>query len=117
MAAYYVTFSADSQVVYSGGGEGCVYGLDVRTGKEVSRWFATTSGKSEYGHRISDIAASPDGKYVAAGTGPEGLIWVFSTVDGKVLKVLNHGGSTVALVHFSPDSKALASFVPGSLKV
>lgn len=116
-AVFYAAFSPDAKVVYTGGTEGIVFALDVKTGETLSRWYATPTGRSEYGHRISCLSASPDGRWVAAGTGPEGLVFVGSTAESKLVKVLNHGGSTVLLVQFSPDSKALASFVPGTLKI
>ena len=83
----------------------------------VNSWYATGSGRSEYGHRISALAVSPDGLWIAAGTGPEGLVFIVSSRNGKLVKILNHGLSTVELVSFSPDSKALATFVPGTLKM
>ncbi|MCD4823010.1 MAG: WD40 repeat domain-containing protein [Phycisphaerae bacterium] len=113
----YVIFAPDSEVLYTGGGEGCVYEMEVRTGKILSRWFASQSGKSEYGHRISAIAISPDGKYIAAGTGPEGLAYVFDRKTGKRVTTLNHGGSTILIVSFSPDSKSLATFAVGKIKI
>lgn len=115
--AYYVAFAPDASVVYAGGTDGIVYVMDVRTGNVLGQWCASPSGKAEYGHRISSLAVSPDGRWVAAGTGPEGLLFVGSATLHKVVAVLDHGGSTVLLVHFSPDSSALASFVPGTLKV
>ena len=113
----YAAFSPDSDVVYTGGTMAVVYGMDVRTGKVLSSWVAGRSGQPEYGHRIACVAVSPDGRWVAAGTGPEGRVWVFRERDGKHVATLDHGGSTVQLVHFSPDSSALASFVPGTLKI
>ena len=110
-------FSPDSSIVYTGGTSAAVYALDVKSGELLDKWWASPTGKEEYGHRISCIAASPDGRWVAAGTGPQGLVFVGSTATSKLTATLNHGGSTVALVQFSPDSEALASFVPGSLKV
>ena len=116
-ALKYVAFSPDGEVVYAGGTMGVVYTMDVRTGRVLGRWCAALSGASEYGHRISCLAASADGRWVAAGTGPEGLVFVASTADSRRISVLDHGGSTILLVQFSPDSTALASFVPGSLKI
>jgi hypothetical protein len=116
-AVQYVAFSPDSKIVYAGGTEGAVFGLDVATGKVLSTWYATSSGREEYGERISCLAVSPDGRWVAAGTGPEGVVYVGATATNKLVRVLNHGGGTIALVHFSPDSQALASFVPGTLKI
>lgn len=112
----YAAFSPDGRTIYAGGSLGAVHALDAETGQERGRWFASLSGRDEYGHRISCLAVSPDGRWVAAGTGPEGLVFVGSTADMKMVKVLPHGGSTVLIVSFSPDSQALATFVPGTLK-
>jgi WD40 repeat protein len=112
-----ISFCPDNTVVYAGGGEGCVYGMATAGGKMVSRWFATASGRSEYGCRISTVAVSPDGRFVAAGTGPEGVAYVWERQTGKLLNVLNHGGSTILVTSFSPDSNALATFLPGTIKV
>ncbi len=117
VSSTYAAFGPTNNVVYAGGGEGCVYEMAVADGSVIKRWFASTTGKSEYGHRISALAVSPDGNYLAAGTGPAGLVFLISTKTGKTVATLNHGNSTVALVQFSPDSKRLATFAPGSLKV
>jgi WD40 repeat protein len=111
-----IAFSPDSELVYAGGAEGCVYGMKVQDGEIVSRWWASPNGKSEYGYRISTISVSPDGKFVAAGTGPTGDVYVFSTKDGS-RRILNHGGSTILITSFSPDSKRLASFAAGQIKI
>ena len=66
---------------------------------------------------ISKVAASPDGRFVAAGTGPMGLVYLWSAQSGKRLKVFGHGGSTILILSFSPDSKALASVASGMIKV
>lgn len=110
-------FSPDAKVLYIGGTEGCVYGMDVATGNIVSRWFATLSGETEYGHRITTVSVSADGRFVAAGTGPEGLVWVWERATGKRLMILNHGRGTILITQFSPDSKALATFSGGLIKV
>jgi WD40 repeat protein len=116
----YLAFSPDSRVVYGGGTEGAVYAMDVKTGNRLSRWYASASGKEEYGHRISSLAVSPDGRWIAAGTGPEGLVFVGSTATNKCVKILKHLDGilgSVAVVQFSPNSQALATFVPGTLRV
>jgi WD40 repeat protein len=113
----YVAFSPDSRIVYAGGTEAAVYAMDVKTGNVLSKWYASKSGAEEYGHSITCLAVSPDGRWVAAATGPEGLVFIGSTATNKCVKILNHGMGTVFLVHFSPDSKALATFVPGTLKI
>jgi WD40 repeat protein len=111
-----LAFSPDSKMVYAGGGEGCVYGMKVETGEIVSKWWATPTGQQINGYRISTISVSPDGRFVAAGTGPTGDVYVFSTKDGS-RRILPHGGSTILILSFSPDSKRLASFAPGQIKI
>ncbi len=69
-----IAFSGDNRTVYTGGTMGCVYGMETANGRVTSKWFTTESGKPVYGHRISTVAVSPDGRYVAAGTGPTGLV-------------------------------------------
>ena len=111
-----IAFAPDNKLVYAGGTEGCVYGMKVTDGQIVSEWFASPTGESEYGHRITTISVSPDGRFVAAGTGSEGHVYLFSTKDGK-RHILNHGGSTILVTSFSPDSKRLASFAAGQIKI
>jgi hypothetical protein len=111
-----LAFAPDSKLIYAGGTKGCVYGMKVDTGEVVSKWWASSTGKSKYGHRISTISVSPDGRFVAAGTGPEGQVYLFSTRDGQ-RRILNHGGSTILITSFSPDSKRLASFAAGQIKI
>lgn len=112
-----VAFSPDSKILYAGGLTGCVFGMDVRDGAILTRWFATTTGKEVPGHRISTLSVSPDGRFVAAGTGPEGQVFLFSTKSGKLLRMLNHGGSTILITHFSADSKRLATVAVGKIKI
>ncbi len=109
-----IAFTPDSKLVYAGGDEAAVFGIDVLTGAIVSRWevIATLADPGT----ITNISVSPDGRFVAAGTGPEGQVYLFSTKDGK-RHILNHGGSTILITSFSPDSKRLASFAAGKIKI
>ena len=117
--AFYVSFSPDSRVIYAGGTSGFVHAMDTRTGKLLWRACASPSGGEEYGHRLTCLEASPNGQWVAAGTGPLGTVYVFSAVDGKRIEKLQHasGMASIALVHFAPDSSALATFIPGTIKI
>ncbi len=113
----YVALSPDGATVYAGGVSGCVYGVDFQSGSVTSRWFANVKGESTYGHRISALAISPDGRWVAAGTGPEGHVFLWNTVSGGKPLMLDHGLITISVVSFSPDSKYLASVAGGKIKV
>lgn len=115
-ALSYVDFAPDNKVAYAGGIDGCVYAVCVQTGRVLNQWFASPTGQYEYGHIIEYLAASPDGRWVAVGTGPEGLVFVGSTTERKLVKILKHGNRTVELVQFSPDSKALASWDRDTIK-
>ncbi len=112
----YVVFAPDNKTVYAGGSEGCVYGMDVGTGKIMSRWFTNNEKKRATGRRVSCLAVSPDGRYVAAGTGPEGQVFVWDTKTGGTPRMFNHGVTTVWVVSFSPDSKYMATFSGGWIK-
>jgi WD40 repeat protein len=112
-----IAFSPDNKVVYTGGTAGCVYGMEVASGRVLSQWFTTASGKPVYGHRISTVAVSPDGRYVAAGTGPTGLVCLWDARNGNRIGTFNHGGTTILILTFSPDSKRLASVAGGWIKV
>lgn len=113
----YIGFDPVHRILYAGGSEGAVYGFRLETGEIVSCWFASRSGTSEYGHRISSIAVSSDGRYVAAGTGPQGDVYLWQTKSGKRLRLFEHGGTTIAQVAFSPDSRCLASLTAGRIKI
>jgi WD40 repeat protein len=110
-------FAPDNSVAYAGGTMSAVYTVDVKTGKALNQWSASPTGKYEYLHsEIECLAVSPDGRWVAAGTS-QALVFVGSTATGKPVKVLKHGGRPVQLVKFSPDSRALASWAPGTIKI
>jgi WD40 repeat protein len=109
-------FSPDGQIAYEGGDSACVQAIKVSTGEVLSRWWATRSGKSEQGCGITTISVSLDGRFVAAGTGPEGLVFLFSTKDGQ-RRMLSHGKAAIMMTNFSPDSKHLAAYAPAKIKV
>jgi WD40 repeat protein len=77
------------------------------TGKEVA--------KLQGGHMVGSIAFSPDGKYLAMGTGyfpppqPEGEIYLFEIATAKKVATLTGHREIVDAVAFSPDGKLLAS--------
>jgi hypothetical protein len=113
----YVGFASDGLTLYVGGSEGCVYAMDTKTGRVLRQFYATSTGQSIYGHRISCLAVSPDDAWVAVGTGPEGEIYVFDTTGKSPPKMLPHGMTTVLIVSFSPDSSRLASVAGSIVKV
>jgi hypothetical protein len=108
-------FSPDGKVLYSGGAAGCVYVMDSSTGEIRNKWWATDDDKSVYGQRISCLSVSGDGRYVAAGTGPEGLVYL-ATSDGKKVRTYRHRGPLLTIC-VSPDSKYLATAGTGSIKI
>ena len=112
-------FSSNGEILYAADeGGGGVYALETKTGNVLRRWVATTTGEDIYGHRISCLALSPDGAWIAAGTGPEGQVFLFNTASSEVKPVLfDHGLSTILIVSFAPDSKYLASVAKGKVKV
>jgi len=114
----YVDFSADGLTLYAlDSGGAYVFALDTKDGKIKSRWCASQSGNPEYGRRISCMAVSPDDAWVAAGTGPDGLVYLFNAKASGQTVIFPHGLATTGMLSFSPDSKYLASVGGGKIKV
>ena len=116
-AVYYAVFSSDGLTLYCGGISACVYTVGTTTGKVTGRWHATRTGRPIYGHRIACMAISPDDRWVAAGTGTEGEVYLFDVTGKEKPRMLLHGLETVNIVSFSPDSKYLASVAGGKIKI
>lgn len=105
---YDVAFSPDSKTVYAGGTSGGLFAYDVQTGKLTGRWRMGQGLDTEYGYRITRVAASLDGRLVAAGTGPDGHVYLWSVETGEQVAVLQTRQATVMGLAFSPDSARLA---------
>lgn len=111
-------FSPDGKIVYAAGSFGGVYTMNSKDGAIMHTWYASPTGKQEYGHRISTMSISPDGNYLAVGTGPMGQIFLYSIKQKSIQRVLVHGGGVVSIAYFSPDSKHLVTFADdGILKI
>jgi WD40 repeat protein len=96
-----VAFSADGKNVAVGdcGDETLIRVWDVQSGKEIKKLKGLI--------RVSRLAFSPDGTYLAAVESTQARLWHLST--GKRVRVYQgHAGAIHALA-FSPDSKRLAT--------
>ncbi len=75
------------------------------------RTWSTTTGERlievHPGPAVTSVALDPTGRLVAAGVGPD--VVVYRAADGQVLKVLGGHTDTVTGVTFSSDGKLLAS--------
>ncbi len=105
---YDVAFSGDDKTLYAAGTSGWVRGYEVTSGKIVKKWLASKSARSVYGYRATKVAASPDGALVAAGTGPNGDVYVWDVKTGERVALIATKGSTICYLAFSPDSSMLA---------
>lgn len=115
----HASFSPDGETLFLGdSGGGGVYVVETRTGKVLQQRYATESGKAIYGHRITSFAASPDGAWLAAGTGPEGQVFLFDVREPESSPImLPHGFGSTLILSFSPDSSHLASVAGGIIKI
>jgi len=102
-------FAPDSKTVYAGGGSGVMYAFDVATGTVKSQWPIGEGGKVQYGQRINRVSVSPDGRLVAAGTGPDGEVYIWDAETGSRVDVIRTKQSTIMGLAFSPDSKRIAA--------
>ncbi len=117
-----VAFSPDGAVVYVGGHFG-VDALKAADGKQAAGWSVEAS--RTLGAPVTRLAASPDGRFVAAGTDlPDGQVYLLHARTGAVLGSWavtsrgDAGGSSWSLqpkktiiegLAFSPSGKLLAS--------
>jgi len=99
-----IAFSPDGRTLYAGGTSGWVYAYEASSGRVTMRVLASRESKPVYGYRVSKVDVSPDGTLVAAGTGPDGDVYVWDTKTGKLVVVISSKGSTVSDLAFSPDS-------------
>jgi WD40 repeat protein len=108
-------FSKDGKTIYTGGTEGAVYGIDVLTGEVKSKRWATPTGETIYGFRIMAMAVSLDGRWLAAGTGPEGTVYVWDLNKPANAKprVLKHGQLSILVLQFSPTSDHVVALGEG----
>jgi WD40 repeat protein len=102
-----IAFSPDGRTLYAGGTSGWVYAYEASSGRVTMRVLASRETKPVYGYRVSKVDVSPDGTLVAAGTGPDGDVYVWDTKTGKRVVVISSKGSTVSDLAFSPDSREL----------
>lgn len=113
-----LAFTPDGTTVYvcgaiasdTTGAVGHIWCMNVETGQVVSQWGIDDTNSDEYTRTISVISVSPDGQFVAAGSASTGMVFLYSTKDGK-RRILNHRHpGTIGFVSFSPDSRRLAAY-------
>lgn len=112
-----VAFAPEGKLLYVGGSSGTVSALKTDTGEVVSQWESPPPRRDEHPHSISSLSVSLDGRFVAAGTMPNGLVFLYSTKDGQ-RRVLGHGGSVgVYASSFSLDSSRLATCAHATIRI
>lgn len=106
-----VAFSPDGKLVTSSSWDGTVRLWDAATGEEVHTLKRDPNSSVWTGHkgRVSDVAYSPDGKYLASAgsSSPDNNVIVWAANTGRIRYVhgRKHGFKSIA---FSPDGKLLA---------
>ena len=124
-----VAFSLDGKQLAAGGSIlGKKEGQDLLTvvGGTVKTWEAAT-GKLVLSldlrtHFVTSVAFSPDGKWLAAGTGEvqehRGEIILWDVASGKEIRTIRSQQKGALIVAFSPDGKRLAAgCLEGGLKL
>ena len=103
---HFLHFSPNGQVLLAAGGHGSKSGkavlFDVKTGKRLSEVAAETTDS------ILAAAVSPDLSQIACG-GPDKLVKIYSTKDGKLVRKIKKHTDWVTSVAFSPDGEKLAT--------
>lgn len=76
-----VSFSPDGRILYVGGHYG-IYAMMADSGRSLSAWSCEES--RNLSSPVARIAASPDGRFVAAGTdAPDGAVYLFDAYTGR----------------------------------
>ena len=97
-------FSADGEMLATGGEDGLVHMWNLTASKKVQHRFTVKGHK----YNIRTLAFSPDGKMLASG-GEGGTLCLWRVADGASLFTSKAHKSLINAVEFSPDSKILAS--------
>jgi WD40 repeat protein len=92
------TFSQDSKILASGGGERLIRLWDLKTGKEIHRFSCSKV--------IDSLAFSPDGKTLASSAA--GTVSIWEVAHDKELRSFKSQEPILSLL-FSPDGNLLAS--------
>jgi WD40 repeat protein len=95
-----LALSSDGRTLYSGGRDGVVKAWDLKTGKERATYQVLD-------HPVEALAASPDGKYVAAAGDLQGIIVLWDLARGRLHQRLTKCGRLTRVVRFTPDGKTL----------
>jgi len=78
-----VGFSPDGSIVYVGGHYG-IHALQAANGQQVDTWSAEPS--QAFGAAVTRVAASPDGRFLAAGTDlPDGQVYLLEARTGQLV--------------------------------
>lgn len=105
-----VAFSPDGHIIYTGGVGRRVFGLETTTGKVLREWeMADYMIPGNKRRLISCIAASPNGRYLAAGTEPVGEIYIWDIETGDKVGIIKDGATMLNALTFSPDSRNLVT--------
>lgn len=90
-------FSHDSRILYYGTDSGMIIARNIKSGEEV--------GFAGRDLRISDIAISPTGQYIASGYGSFINLWDPKT--GSLANILNNQENNANFIQFTPDKDRL----------
>ena len=108
--------SPDGLLAYGGGAVNKIGKFDVKTGKILKTAYVSPTGANLHGYRPTMIRLSPDGKWLAVGTGPAGDTYLYQTENLLLEKTFKHH-TTVSAISFSPDSSHIAVEAGGIIRI
>lgn len=102
-----LAFSYDGKFLVAGQKNGYISLFNVITGREIRNFNIVKRGDN----KVESVTFSPDGKFLAAGGIDEnsnGVVVVWDTKTGDILRKIDFPLGTVKRIQFSPDGTFLA---------
>jgi WD40 repeat protein/serine/threonine protein kinase len=101
-------FSPDNQIFVTLCDDGVARLWDARSGESMVKPLRHGDGPPSYVF-FRECDFSPDGTLLATAASEQGIVRVWSCRTGEIAYRLQHGGSKISCVRFSPDGRHLAT--------